>query len=224
MLLIFDCDGVIVDSMVLHAEVEASVYRQVGITIPPVELKRRFAGVPLNEEFRILEKETGLTIPPGAEEEMERRKIPVFEEKLKVVPGIREALDALRDVPCCVASSARREGLAHVLNVVGLYDRFAPHVFSTDMVVHGKPAPDLFLYAALKVGVLPSDCVVIEDGAAGVQAGIAAGMRVFGFTGGCHCEPGDNGLLKAAGAELVFSDMRELPEFVCHARRGHGPR
>src|SRR5262249_23153978 len=105
------------------------------------------------------------------------------------------------------------------LEVVDLYKDFAPFVFSSELVAKGKPAPDLFLYAAMQLNEQPKDCVVIEDGVAGVQAGRAAGMRVLGFTGGSHCDDQHHHRLISAGAELVFCDMTELPSLVAQADR-----
>jgi beta-phosphoglucomutase-like phosphatase (HAD superfamily) len=113
-----------------------------------------------------------------------------------------------------VASSSQPERLRHTLGVTGLWPHFEPYVFSATMVRNGKPAPDLFLYAAEKMGAVPRDCVVIEDSRAGVAAGRAAGMRVLGFTGASHCAPGHDARLREAGADAVFTDMRRLPELL----------
>ena len=114
----------------------------------------------------------------------------------------------------CVASSSDPARIEHSLAVVGLLGRFAPHIFSAAEVACGKPAPDLFLHAARRMATPPARCVVIEDSLRGVQAGVAAGMRVLGFAGGSHCQPGHDGQLKAAGAERVFADMALLPELL----------
>lgn len=219
MLLIFDCDGVAVDSMRLHAEVEVEAYRALGIGITAKELARRFSGVSDAEVYRTLEQETGRAIPPSIAAQIDRRKEEVFSERLKPVAGIFDALTALQDIPRCIASGAGVAGLKHMLGIVELYDLFAPHIYSAEMVERGKPSPDLFLYAAAQMGHCPDSCLVIEDGAAGVLGGKAAGMHVFGFVGGSHCGQDDAERLKAAGAELVFADMRELPGLVGQHRR-----
>ena len=214
MLMIFDCDGVVVDSMHLHTEVEAEAYQAIGINITPQELVRRFSGVSDAEVNRILEKETGIAIPSDIALQIDRRKEEVFTQRLKPVAGIRDALMEIRNVPRCIASGTGVDALDHMLEVVKLHDLFAPHIYSSEMVERGKPFPDLFLHAAGKMGYAPTTCLVIEDGIAGVQAGKAAGMRVFGFVGGSHCDDGHGDQLKAAGAELVFSEMRELPSLI----------
>ena len=118
----------------------------------------------------------------------------------------------------CVASRSDPARIEHSLAVVGLLERFAPHIFSAAAVERGKPAPDLFLYAARRLATPPARCVVIEDSLRGVQAGVAAGMRVLGFAGGSHCRPGHDEQLKAAGAERVFSDMALLPGLIADRR------
>lgn len=214
MMLIFDCDGVILDSMSLHTEVEAAAYGDIGIRISPEELVRRFSGVSDREVSRILEKETGVKIPDNLGGLVRDKKKAVFSERLEAMPGIYRALEALADIPRCIASGTDLDGLNHMLRVANLYEMFAPHIYSSEMVERGKPYPDLFLYAAQKVGHAPEECVVIEDGAAGVEAAVAAGMRVLGFTGGSHCGQSHGEALMKAGAENVFSSMDDLPSLM----------
>jgi HAD superfamily hydrolase (TIGR01509 family) len=126
------------------------------------------------------------------------------------MPGIHALLDGLDGRKLCVASSSSPDWLRRTLGQTGLWQRFAPHVYSAVTVARGKPAPDLFLLAAAGVGAAPADCIVIEDSVAGVQAARAAGMRAFGFCGGGHCAPGHDRRLLAEGAEAVFEHMNEL--------------
>ncbi len=193
MLIIFDCDGVVIDSTRLLTEVESEAYRCVGIDMSPKELALRFSGVGDFEVYRILAQETGRVIPPDMAARIERRKKEVFAELLKPVDGIREALAAIETTPRCIASGTAVDLLYYSLRTAGLYDLFAPHIYSAEMVLRGKPCPDLFLHAANEMGHAPETCLVIEDGVAGVKAGRAAGMRVFGFTGASqsrfHHEP-----------------------------------
>jgi HAD superfamily hydrolase (TIGR01509 family) len=214
MLLIFDCDGVILDSMPLHHEVEQAAFMRAGITKSVDELAERFSGVPLLEIFEILESETGITISPDIVTEIDTEKRHLFAERLKIIPGFVEALDRLSTYPRCIASGCYAGILKSMLDAVNLTDTFVPHIFSSDMVTKGKPAPDLFLLAARTMGFAPEDCLVIEDGIPGVQAALAAGMRAIGFTGGSHCDAMQGERLKAAGAIEVFSDMAELPKLV----------
>jgi HAD superfamily hydrolase (TIGR01509 family) len=210
MILIFDCDGVVLDSMVLHTEVEAEAYRSLGVDITPSELSLRFSGVPQNEVSRILSNEKGVNIPSDLEGLIESTKEKVFSERLKPISGIAETLEDLRSIPRCIASGTAVSGLRHMLGVTGLYDSFAPHIYSSEMVERGKPFPDLFLYAANRMGANPDECLVIEDGIAGVQAAKAASMRVLGFVGGSHCDSQHAQRLEGAGAEFVFDNMRDL--------------
>jgi beta-phosphoglucomutase-like phosphatase (HAD superfamily) len=117
-------------------------------------------------------------------------------------------------VPACVASSGPPEKISASLNRVGLYGRFAPHIFSAVQVPNGKPAPDLFLFAADQMKTQPARCLVIEDSVAGVTAALAAGMGVLGFCGGSHCRDGHAATLRAAGAHGTFADMRQLPALI----------
>ncbi len=214
MLLIFDCDGVVVNSMHLHTEVESEAYRSIGIDISPKDLALRFSGVGDAEVNRILSQDFDCAIPPDIAVRIDRRKREVFAERLKPIAGIREVLTRIGSAPRCLASGTGVDLLHHLLGIAGLYDLFAPYIYSSEMVPRGKPFPDLFLHAAHQLGHAPSNCLVIEDGVAGVQAGRAAGMRVLGFVGGSHCDEDHEQRLMAAGAELVFSDMRELPSLL----------
>jgi HAD superfamily hydrolase (TIGR01509 family) len=214
MLLIFDCDGVILDSMNIHTEVEAAAYNSIGIKITPAQVARRFAGYPQPAISKILSEETGISIPPELHGLMKTNKKAIFAERLQPVPGIREALKELDGIPRCIASGTGVAGLTYTLGLTGLYDHFAPHIYSSEMVKRGKPFPDLFLHAAEQAGHAPKDCIVIEDAGAGVEAALAAGMRVFGFSGGSHCGPDHAAFLKDAGAETVFAHMDMLPGLI----------
>lgn len=214
MLLMFDCDGVVLDSMLLHSKVEAEVYAQIGIQISPEELIKRFSGISQDNVSRTLEKETGIKIPADIDDQIEKQKKIAFTERLRPMPGIVETLRKTVSIPRCIASGTGSDSLNHMLNVTNLYDCFAPNIFSSEMVSRGKPFPDLFLHAAGQMNHSPEDCLVIEDGDAGVRAAIAAGMRVFGFVGGSHCDKAHEERLAKLGAELVFSDMHKLPELI----------
>jgi HAD superfamily hydrolase (TIGR01509 family) len=128
---------------------------------------------------------------------------------------VTDVLDALT-CKTCVASSGRPDRLRHALSLVGLYDRFSPNIFSAVEVAHGKPAPDLFLHAAERMGVPPGRCVVIEDSLPGVTAAVAAGMTVIGFVGASHCRPGDAARLATRGAAAVIDDMARLLPILAH--------
>jgi len=137
----------------------------------------------------------------------------LFERELEALAGLEMVLPLLAQ-RFCVASSSAPDRLAYKLHRTGLARRFEPYIFSTAMVARGKPAPDIYLHAAAQMGASPERCLVIEDSAPGVVGGKAAGMAVFGFTGGSHCREGHDACLAAAGADLIFSDMRELPALI----------
>lgn len=216
-LVIFDCDGVLIDSEVIACRVEAELLTELGLPMTAEDVNRRFVGRSGAAVSEILEAELGRPLPADFSQTMWSRTRAAFESELRAIPGIAETLDRLA-LPCCVASSSDPERLEVALGLTGLYARFAPHVFSTTMVARGKPAPDLFLYAAAQRGARPAHCIVVEDSAPGVQAGAAAGMRVLGFVGGSHCRPGHADRLARAGASAVFDDIRELPALAaCEA-------
>ena len=135
------------------------------------------------------------------------------EADLEAIPHIALALDAIAQ-PVCVASSGSQQRMRVSLGRAGLYDRFAPNIFSASQVANGKPAPDLFLFAAAQMKVRPERCLVIEDSIAGIAGAIAADMTVLGFHGGSHCRPGYAERLRAAGATVTFDDMRQLPGLI----------
>ena len=146
----------------------------------------------------------------------------MFAASLEATPHIGEALAQIA-LPVCVASSGPPEKISASLNRTGLYDRFAPHIFSAVQVRHGKPAPDLFLFAAEQMQTSrPKHCLVIEDSVAGIAGAVAAGMPVLGFHGGSHCRDGYGEKLHDAGAAVTFDDMRQLPDLIARIGRKAG--
>ena len=130
------------------------------------------------------------------------------------MPGIHACLDALRGTRICVASSSLPQWIEQNLKQARLWNYFVPHVFSAAQVERGKPAPDLFLLAAVRMNVAPAQCLVIEDSTAGIAAAVAAGMTPVGFAGGCHCGPDHADRLHRAGAQTVFSTMAEVTDYL----------
>jgi HAD superfamily hydrolase (TIGR01509 family) len=150
----------------------------------------------------------GRPVPPEFEEDLRCRTLEVFRKELRATRGIEEVLDRIR-IPMCVASSGDHEKMRATLGITGLLPRFEARLFSATQVAHGKPAPDVYLFAASRCGAEPSACAVIEDSPVGVQAGVAAGMRVLGYAGHGGAEP-----LSSAGAYVTFDDMRDLPRLI----------
>jgi HAD superfamily hydrolase (TIGR01509 family) len=208
-LVIFDCDGVLIDSELLSVRADVACFAQAGFPITAEEIRERYVGISQTAMEADVAARYGRVMPPDFAERHRRRLRQIFEAELTVVPGIEAVLGALL-CKVCVASSSGPERLHHSLSLVGLYDRFAPHVFSAAMVARDKPAPDLFLHAAAQMAAAPERCLVVEDSPAGIEAARAAGMTAIGFCGGSHCRPGHAERLKAGGAALAVADMREL--------------
>ena len=207
-LLIFDCDGVLVDSERLALRVGSTGLRELGWSMLDGEFVERFVGRSDADIRALLVDRFGAETTERWLAEFERRYDAALSSELRAVDGIEAALARI-DVPVCVASSSRHGHVRRVLTQTGLYDRFAGRIFSAVDVPHGKPAPDLFLHAAATLGADPPACVVIEDSSLGVEAARAAGMRALGYAGGVT----PAARLEAAGA-IVFDDMRRLPELI----------
>ena len=212
-LVIFDCDGVLVDSETIACRVDAQCLTEIGFPTTADYIQEHFVGVSSRTMFEQLEKTHGRKLPADFAEKLRQRLNSAFERELEPIAGVADLLPRI-GVKVCVASSSQPERLRHTLGLTGLWPHFDPHVFSATMVANGKPAPDLFLYAADRMRTPPRGCVVVEDSQAGVAAGVAAGMRVLGFVGGSHCTDGHAGRLRAAGAHAVFDDMHQLPELL----------
>lgn len=212
MLLIFDCDGVLVDSEALACVIDAQILTSIGLPYSAEDIARKFVGVSFKDMVARLEAEHACTLPADLGSQLDSALFAKFETDLKPIEGVREAILSL-PYPRCVASSSTPERIALSLRITGLSDLF-DHVFSATQVARGKPAPDLFLHAAARMNASPMDCVVIEDSAAGVQGALAAGMRVIGFTGGAHCGPEHRDKLRAAGASVIIDHMADLPKTV----------
>jgi HAD superfamily hydrolase (TIGR01509 family) len=212
-LVIFDCDGVLIDSEPLVNRAHAETLALCGYAIGADTLLERFCGVSDAEMLAAIEREWGRALPAAYAEAVAARIARDYRASLEPVPGIRAAL-ALLALPFCVASSSLPAQLRLGLEVAGLLEFFDPHLFSATMVARGKPAPDLFLYTAERMGAAPSRCLVVEDSLAGVAAARAAGMTALGFCGGSHCRPEHGDRLLAGGADLVIRDMRDLPAAI----------
>jgi len=208
-LVIFDCDGVLVDSERLAIRIEEEILAELGWPLTEQDIVERFVGRSASHMQGEIELHLGRRI--DWEREFETRYREVFERELEPVPGVVEALDLIGEATC-VASSGSHERMQFTLGITGLLARFQGRIFSADDVEHGKPAPDIFLHAATHMGVLPGRCAVVEDSISGVMAALAAGMAVFAYAGGVTSAS----RLSLEGA-VVFDDMRELPE-VLHSR------
>lgn len=220
-LIIFDCDGVLVDSEVISCRAHAETLTRHGYPITAEQVFQRFLGRSTKQASMEVEAELGRALPDDFDLQLRDTLYRTFETDLEAVPHIHTALDAITQ-PVCVASSGSHQRMQISLGRTRLHDRFAPNIFSASQVDNGKPAPDLFLFAAAQMQVAPERCLVIEDSVPGVTGGRAAGMTVLGFHGGSHCREGYAGQLHDAGAAVIFDDMRQLPGLI--ARLGRSAR
>ena len=215
-LLIFDCDGVLVDSEPLANAILAEMLTSLGRPITTEESMRTQIGKSLADILRETREMTGRDIPENVGAAMNEQLFARFRTDLRAMAGVAEALDALPHSRCLASSSqpARIALALETTRLAGYFDRR----FSAVEVKRGKPAPDLFLHAAREMEFAPSRCIVIEDSVAGAQAAHAAKMRCIGFVGGGHVDEGLAGRLKEAGAKIVVAHMRDLPDAVARLR------
>jgi HAD superfamily hydrolase (TIGR01509 family) len=212
-LVIFDCDGVLVDSELISCRAHSQMLTHHGYPITPDQVLDRFLGVSDREARQIIENEIDRKLPDDFEAQVKQATLQFYGDDLRAIPYVGEAIGAI-GLRKCVASSGTPEKIRHGLTCAGLYDRLAPHIFSASQVKRGKPAPDLFLFAAARMQTAPARCIVIEDSIPGITGALAAGMTVLGFHGGSHCRPGYADTLCAAGAAVTFDDMRQLPDLI----------
>lgn len=198
----------LVDSEPLAAQAYVRVYAKHGLAITP-DVISQCIGMKQTDILRRIHELTGQAFPLEHQDDIWSETRLVFRKALEPVPGIKTFLERL-EVPCCVASSSSIERIQFSLNTTGLIGFFKRNIFSSSMVNRGKPVPDLILLAAEKMGVAPSDCIVIEDPPFGVQGAVAAGMAVIGFTGGGHTTPGHGDALQAAGASRVYLSWQDI--------------
>jgi len=211
-LVIFDCDGVLVDSEMSANDVMARVLSDAGLPLTGAQCRSRFVGMSMSSVRALAEQDLNRPLPDDFEQSIQRADAIAFEHDLKAVSGIKRVLDGI-PVPVCIASSGSPEKIANSLRITGLAPYFEGRAFSAVQVANGKPAPDLFLLAAQKMATPAARCVVIEDSVQGVIAATRAGMPVLGFAGASHAviDPEYAGRLTQAGATAVFDDMKRLP-------------
>ncbi len=218
-LLIWDCDGCLIDSEWIGCQVEAEGFTKAGYPISTEEMIARFCGVSSAEVFNQVEAEIGVNIRHHeALENQDKVLKAAFEQHLKPIDGIHEALceldSSFPNLRMCIASGSSMDRLEHTLKLTNLYERFENKYFSSDLVEKGKPAPDVFLKAASEMGAAPEKCVVVEDSHLGLQAARAAGMAALGFTGASHGNANLHNRLEEQNPMAVFNDMKELACFI----------
>lgn len=215
MLVLFDCDGVLVDSEIIASRVDSERLAAIGYDISVQEMSHRFAGLTWDRISKLIEADMGHSLPENFHTETDKELDARLKKDLNIIPGVQEMLDKL-DYPRCICSNSSPERLKISLTKTELYDRFRPYIFSAVAVRNKqpKPSPDVFLHGAAEFGVDPRDCIVVEDSTHGIHGARAAGMRVIGFTGGSHTWPGHADALTAAGAVTVINRMADLPAMI----------
>lgn len=216
-MIIFDCNGVLVDSEPIVATVVAQEFNRAGFRLTPQLIARYFTGRRPADMFAEVEAATGMELPMNFEPIVSAAILRRLRAELNAIRHVADALSWLRG-PKCVASSSPLERVRVSLETTDLLRFFEPRIFSASDVANGKPAPDLFLYAAAQSGVAAEDCIVIEDSPAGIRAAVAAGMAAIGFVGGGHASLNLGTQLAAAGARAVITDMRMLKSTVLAIR------
>ena len=215
-LVIFDCDGVLVDSEPISNRVFCSMLNELGLTVTLEDMFTHFVGRSMPQCIERVTSMLGTAPPAGFVEDLEVRTEAALRGQVKPIAGVPEILDELR-VPFCVASSGSHRKIRLTLGASGLLDRFTGRIYSVADVANPKPAPDIFLHAACQMGADPARCVVVEDTPTGVRAGVAAGMRVFGFSAHTPAQR-----LTQAGAHAVFEEMRLLPQMLLNVAQQAG--
>ncbi|OKH52777.1 sugar transferase [Scytonema sp. HK-05] len=208
-LVIFDCDGVLVDSEALGNRVLVEFVAEFGLALELEEAILLFKGCKMADCVAVIEQRLGKKMPHDFVTQLRARTAEAFERELRPVDGIEAALDNI-NLPICVASSGPVEKIKLALRVTNLLPRFEGRIFSSYEIGSWKPAPDIFLYAAKNMGVQATSCTVVEDSVLGVRAGVAGGMRVLGYTKQSEATP-----LQACGAR-VFHSMYQLPSLLSH--------
>lgn len=215
---IFDCDGVLVDSEAVVARVALVALQNLGLPYDPDTFTHRFTGMTVKKYLAELDddhrKAFGTPLPDGFVDGLLQDTKVEMDNTLEALPGVHAAVQSVSHKQIAVASSSGLDRLRTKLKIAGLYEAFAPHYYSGDQVAHGKPAPDLFLFAAEKLRLPAPACIAIEDSVNGVRSACAAGMRVIGFTGGSHCSRGHDQHLVQAGATVVINHMNQLSAAV----------
>jgi HAD superfamily hydrolase (TIGR01509 family) len=207
-LLIFDCDGVLVDSELITNRVFVGMLNELGLALTLEDMFERFVGRSMPQCLSMIKELLCHEVPEEFVAEFRVRIAAALKSELKAVPGIESVLESVK-LPYCVASSGTHDKMQLTLGLTGLLPKFQGKMFSVTEVAHPKPFPDVFLHAAKQSGVAASACAVIEDTPTGVQAGVAAGMTVFGF-----CAHTPRHRLLEAGAHHTFEKMRDLPRLI----------
>jgi HAD superfamily hydrolase (TIGR01509 family) len=214
--IIFDCDGVLVDSEPLSMRADVEILKRFGIEMTEEEAHRRFVGRTFEAMLKELSAQRGTVFPDGLLAAKNERLAELYRSELQLVRGVRDALEGIRNLglTMSIASNSPKERVKLALQLTGLLPHFRDAIVTFEDVPHGKPAPDVFLLAAKKAGVKADHCLVVEDSVTGVTAAVDAGCWTLGFTGTHGDEEAHGEKLKEIGAEALFSKMVDLPALV----------
>lgn len=208
-LVIFDCDGVLIDSELISAKKLIQTLADYDVSVDLAYVSKHFLGRSYPTVLRQIRAEFDIVLPENFEAEYRRTLLKAFKISLNIMPGVEDVIDNLR-VEYCVATSSSLERVHTSLKHVGLFDKLSDYIFTASQVKNGKPAPDLFLLAASQMGVAPEKCLVIEDSLNGIRAALAAGMTAWRFTGGSHIDQADKTGPTTAEADLAFDEFTEF--------------
>ena len=217
-LIIFDCDGVLIDSEIISARMLVDELATLGVQVDLAYVARHFLGRSYPVVMAQIRREFGLELPPAFEAQYRERLLAAFETSLRIMPGVADVVAGL-GVPCCVATSSSPRRVEMSLRHVGLWQALGARTFTASQVANGKPAPDLFHLAARTMGVAPAACLVIEDSLTGVRAARSAGMPVWRFIGGSHMGPDTPEEPEDARPDLRFASFAEFFQIAPTLRR-----
>lgn len=215
--IIFDLDGVLADTPYIVSRTDRAVFKSLGLNYDAQTYKKSYGSLTHEELIKKTGEEyfniTGNPMPKNTRDRLVEECTKGFKKELTTCIGVTEILPTLQ-YPMAVASNSDQEHMHRKLNICGIEHHFTPHIYSSELVEKGKPAPDIYLYAANQLGTLPTECIAVEDSPSGIKAAVAAGIQVLGFIGGKHCDEKDAEKLKQAGAYNIIQDMRELTTYL----------
>ncbi len=223
-LVIFDCDGVLIDSEIISANILVEQINRLGLDVDFRYVQQNFLGRSFPRVVRLIREQFGLQLPADFEDNYRSELLRNFETGLVVMPGVEQVIDTLA-VAYCVATSSSPKRVRRSLELVGLLDRFRDRMFTASQVANGKPAPDLFLHAAAQMAVEPSKCLVVEDSFSGLDAARAAGMTVWHFTGGSHIADAQDAAPERFSDLVTFdkwTDFLDMAPQLTRKHKGHG--